>query len=419
VLKKNALPKLAWIIAGLLLFSTMINYADRLTLAVLITDIRKSLSLDERDYSYIVSIFLFSYAIMYAVSGYIVDRLGTKRGFAVFVFGWSVSQMLHGLATGKWSLAGCRFLLGATEPGNFPAAVKAIQEWFPASRRALGVGIFNAGSSLGAAIASPMAAFIALRYGWRAPFLFTGALGLVWLICWLLIYYTPGDTPGGGAEVERRAPPPSSSWKLFVARPCVALMLARFFSDPVIYFVNFWLPAYLQKERGYDLAMVGRYAWVPYVFGGIGYLAGGWVSGKLVERGWTTTRARKTIMLAGACLMPAAIAAPLVPSAQAAIAAICVVTFGHAIWIANLLTLPADLFPRNQVGTVTGFSGMAGSVGGILANLATGYVIAKFTYLPLFVVAGLMHPLAIILVLVLLREKSRTGCRMEESAPAC
>jgi ACS family hexuronate transporter-like MFS transporter len=402
VSKNSALPKLAWIIAGMLLFSTLINYADRLTLAVLITDIRKHLSLDERDYSQIVSIFLFSYAIMYAASGYIVDRLGTRRGFAVFVFGWSVSQMLHGLAGGKWSLAGCRFLLGATEPGNFPAAVKAIQEWFPAERRALGVGIFNAGSSLGAAIASPMAAFIALRYGWRAPFIFTGGLGLVWLICWLSVYYTPG-----GAEVERRAPPPSSCWKVFVTRPCVALMLARFFSDPVIYFVNFWLPAYLQKERGYDLAMVGRYAWVPYAFGGIGYLFGGWVSGKLVERGWTTTRARKTIMLAGACLMPAAIATPLAPSAQAAIAAMCVVTFGHAIWIANLLTLPADLFPGSQVGTATGFSGMAGSVGGILANLATGYVISKFTYLPLFVVAGLMHPLAMILVLALLREKSR------------
>jgi ACS family hexuronate transporter-like MFS transporter len=187
-------------------------------------------------------------------------------------------------------------------------------------------------------------------------------------------------------------------------------MLARFFSDPVIYFVNFWLPAYLQKERGYDLAMVGRYAWVPYAFGGVGYLAGGWVSGKLVERGWTTTKARKTIMLAGACLMPAAIATPLAPSAQAAIAAMCVVTFGHAIWIANLLTLPADLFPGSQVGTATGFSGMAGSVGGILANLATGYVISKFTYTPLFVVAGLMHPLAIILVLTLLPEKSRACC---------
>ena len=339
---------------------------------------------------------------MYAVSGYIVDRLGTRRGFAVFVFSWSVSQMLHGLAVGKWSLAGCRFLLGATEPGNFPAAVKAIREWFPAERRALGVGIFNAGSSLGAAVASPMAAFIALRYGWRAPFMFTGALGLVWLICWLSVYYTPGC-----AEVERRTQPPSSWWKVVVTRPCVTLMLARFFSDPVVYFVNFWLPAYLQKERGYDLAMVGRYAWVPYAFGGFGYLAGGWLSGRLVERGWTVTKARKTAMAVGACLLPAAIAVPLVPSAEAAIAAVCVVVFGHAVWVANLLTLPADLFPNNQVGTVTGFSGMAGSLGGILGNLATGYVISKFTYLPVFAVAGLMHPLSMILVLVLLSEKFR------------
>jgi ACS family hexuronate transporter-like MFS transporter len=396
------LPKLAWIIAGMLLVSTLINYADRLSLAVLITDIRKELSLDERDYSQIVSIFLSAYAVMYAVSGYIVDRLGTRRGFAVFVFGWSVSQMLHGLATGKWWLAGCRFLLGATEPGNFPAAVKAIQEWFPTERRALGVGIFNAGSSLGAAVASPMAAFIALRYGWRAPFLFTGALGLVWLIGWLSVYYTPAS-----AAVEGRALPPSSWWKVLVRRPCVALTVARFFSDPVVYFVNFWFPAYLQRERGYDLAMVGRYSWIPYAFAGVGYLAGGWLSGKLVERGWTLTKARKSVMAVGACLLPAAMAIPLVPSAEAAIAATCVVMFGHAVWIANLLTLPADLFPENQVGTVTGLSGMGGSLGGILATLGTGYVVSKFTYLPVFAVAGLMHPLSMVLVFVLLPEKRR------------
>ena len=161
--------RLPWIIAGLLLLSTMINYTDRLTLSVLITDMRGHLGLSESDYSQIVSIFLCSYAIMYAASGYIVDRLGTRWGFALFAFGWSVSQMLHGLARGKWSLAGCRFLLGLTEPGNFPAAVKAIREWFPEERRALGVGIFNAGSSLGAAVASPLAAFLGMRYGWRSP----------------------------------------------------------------------------------------------------------------------------------------------------------------------------------------------------------------------------------------------------------
>jgi ACS family hexuronate transporter-like MFS transporter len=166
MLKRAVLPNMRWIIAGLLLLSTMINYTDRLTLSVLVGDVRRDLGLSETDYSQILSVFLFSYAVMYAGSGYIVDRLGTRRGFSLFVFTWSLSQMLHGLAIGKWSLAGCRFMLGLTEPGNFPAAVKAIREWFPPEQRAIGVGIFNAGSSLGSAIAAPLAAFIALRWGW-------------------------------------------------------------------------------------------------------------------------------------------------------------------------------------------------------------------------------------------------------------
>ena len=195
------LPKLRWIIAGLLLVITLINYTDRMTLSVLIGDVSKDLKLSTNDYGQIVSLFFLAYAIMYAVSGYVVDRLGTKLGMAVFVGAWSISQMLHGLATGKWSLAGCRFALGLTEPGNFPAATKAIREWFPAEQRALGVGIFNAGSSLGAAVASPVAAFLALTYGWRAAFFFTGALGLIWLVFWWILYQPPSRPPAWRCSV--------------------------------------------------------------------------------------------------------------------------------------------------------------------------------------------------------------------------
>jgi len=397
-------PKLRWIIAGMLLAATMINYTDRLTLSVLVGDVRRELGLGEADYSQIISIFLFSYAVMYALSGYIVDRIGTRRGFAVFAFGWSASQMLHGLAVGKWSLAGCRFLLGLTEPGNFPAAVKAIREWFPEEQRALGVGIFNAGSSLGAAVASPLAAWLGVRYGWRSAFVFTGALGLMWVALWLLVYRTP-ERPSDklGVPVASQAPVP---WRQVLgSRPCLSLMLVRFLSDPVIYFVIFWLPAYLQKERGFDLAMVGRYAWVPYLFGDIGYVFGGWLSGRLIARGWRLLKARRAVMALGAGLLPAAIAAPLVPSASAAIACACLVVFGHAVWVANLLTLPADLFGDTEVATATGFSGMAGALGGILANLATGYVVARYSYLLVFVVAGVMHPISMVLIFLLLRDR--------------
>jgi ACS family hexuronate transporter-like MFS transporter len=406
------IARMRWVVAAMLLTATVINYVDRLTLPVVIGSMRKEFALSEQDYSQVVSIFLVAYALMYAGSGYVVDRLGTRRGFASFMFGWSVAQMLHGAVRGKWSLAGFRFLLGLTEPGNFPAAVKAVGEWFPPGRRAIGVGVFNAGSSLGSAIAVPMAAFLTLRYGWRFTFLFTGGLGMIWLCFWLLFYDTPekhrwlapadrtarGDAfPAPDGEPGSRAA--DEPWLgLLAKRQCYSLALARFLSDPVIYFVTFWLPEYLRKERGFDLARIGSSGWIPFLFGDVGYVLGGWLSSYLMSRGWPLAKARKTAMAAGAALLPAAIAAPFANSAEVAIGAICFVVLGHAIWVANLLTLPADLFPGSQVGRVSGISGMGGAIGGILANLAIGRALASFSYLPLFAVAGVLHPLAWLLV---------------------
>jgi ACS family hexuronate transporter-like MFS transporter len=411
------LPKLRWIIAGLLFAVTLINYTDRLTMSVLVHEIRAGLHLDETDYSQIVSLFLVAYAIMYAVSGCIVDRLGTRVGMAVFVCVWSIAQMFHGLATGKWTFAACRFGLGLAEPGSFPAAVKAIGEWFPPRQRALGVGIFNTGSALGAAVASPVAAFLGLHYGWRAAFMFTGALGLIWLVLWLILYQPPRRnrwiSQGEAAELEQAGVaaevPVSarlSNWRgVLLSRAGMTLILARFLTDPVIYFVIFWLPDYLEKERGFSLAMIGKYAWMPYAFGGLGYIAGGWLSGRLIQAGCSVTKARKIAMTVGAALLPTAILAPLVPTAGLALAAMCVVVFGHAIWVTNLMALPADLFPPGEVATASGFSGMGGSIGGALANWFTGSIVLHFSYLPIFICAGLLHPISILLVWLLLSER--------------
>jgi MFS transporter, ACS family, hexuronate transporter len=406
------IAKFRWIIAGMLLIATAINYTDRVTLSVLIGDIQRELGLNDVDYSQILSVFLVSYAVMYAVSGYLVDRLGTRHAYAVFAFSWSVSQILHVFAEGKLSLMGCRVLLGLSETGNFPAATKAVSEWFPAEQRALGVGIFNAGSSLGAALAAPLGAWLGIHYGWRSAFLFTGALGLVWLLFWLLLYQPPFGNRWIVSRDRAAAQPPAdlpeqaiapNPWPTLLRnRSCLTLMLVRFMSDPVIYFVIFWLPAYLEKERGFDLASIGRYAWMPFVFGDIGYIAGGWFSGWLLKRGWTLSSARKATMAAGACLLPVAICVPFVQAPGTAIAAMCIVTLGHAIWVANLLTLPADLFEAPFVGTAAGLSGMGGSFGGLLANLAIGYVVSHFSYMPLFVLAGVLHPTAMLLILWLI-----------------
>ena len=409
------IPKLRWILAGLLLVITLINYTDRTTLPVLKGDVSDALNLNDKDIGLSFSLFLFAYSIMYAVSGYVVDRLGTKLGMAFFVFTWSVSQMMHGMATGKWSLAGCRVALGLTEPGSFPAATRAIREWFPATQRALGVGIFNAGSSLGAAVAAPLAVFLAHQYSWRAAFVFTGALGLVWLVFWGILYQAPhrnrwlsekeaGELKASGVAEQHESAVKERVdwWGVLRSRPCLTLILVRFLADPVIYFVLNWFPDYLQKERGFDRAMIGKYAWVPWLFADFGYVLGGWLSGRLMRAGWTLPKARKVAMTVGAALLPIAVLVPLVPSAAMAIAITCVVVFGHAIWVANLLTLPADIFRQNEVGTAAGFSGMGGALGGALANLATGYIVTQFTYLPIFIWAGLMHPISLLLIWVLL-----------------
>jgi len=408
------IPKLRWIIAILLFLSTMINYADRLTLSIVSRDMRAEFHMTEEDYSYIVTVFLIAYAIMYAGSGYIVDRLGTRRGFAVFISTWSLAAMLHSFTTGIWSLGAVRFLLGLSEPGNWPAAAKAVAEWFPPRHRALGVGIFNAGSSLGSAIAPPMVAYLTLHFGWRFAFVAVGSLGLLWLVAWLLVYQPPhlnrllrGDEY---AQIKNEVQPPEEAsaalrvdWrKVICMRQCYTLILARFFTDPVIYFVIFWFPEYLRKERGFDLKMVGDYAWVPFTAAGAGYFFSGWLSGRLMQAGWTLPNARKSGLLISALLMPVAVFAPLVPTAGLAIAATCFITVGHAFFVSNIQTLPADLFPGHEVGTASGFSGMGGAVGGILANLVTGYVVQHFSYAPVFFMAGLMHPLSTTLVYCLL-----------------
>jgi len=410
------IPRLRWIIAALLGISTVLNYLDRQALGVVSVDIRNQLHFGEQQYSYILTFFFLAYAIMYTGSGYLADRLGTRRGFSLFIFGWSLAQVLHGFVRGFWSLAGCRFLLGLSEPGAWPCASKAVSEWFPASQRALALGIFNAGSSIGSMIAPFTVAWLTIRYGWRSAFVVTGAAGFLWLLAWLVIYQPPHLNRWlRKSEYQRLKPllPPPSEAKPVVRRTgnwfailkergCWTLVVARFATDPVIYFVIFWLPEYLRKARGFDLAQVGDYASIPFIFGGLGYVFGGWLSGFLMQRGWPLPRARKFVMALGASLMPVAIFAPFVPTAALAIAATCFTTTGHALWFSNLQTLITDLFPGHEVGSVTGLSGSSGAVGGMLAQLGTGYLVTHFSYAPVFLMAGLMHPISMLLIYLLL-----------------
>jgi MFS transporter, ACS family, hexuronate transporter len=389
-------------VAALLLAGGVINYIDRASFPVLMPAIRADLGLSEKDYSVILSCFLAAYAVMNGVMGRIVDRLGTRTSQALFTALYSIGQAAQSLVGGGYMLAGCRILVGSTEAGNTPCAVKVIREWFPIEERGTGMALANLGTMIGAVVAPPLAGFLAVRFGWRAAFRVVSALGFCWLALWLLLYRTPhsAEPQAAPAETEVR------SWLTVVrGRPCLVLMLLRFLTDPVGLFVIFWLPAYLVRERAFTLALVARYAWWPYAFGAAGYLLGGWFSGFLIRRGWELGKARKFAMAIGAGFVPAAMATTFVGSAHVAIALLCVVYFGHCFWAANVLTLVTDLFGSQAVGTAAGLCGMSGTAGAVLATLIIGRVLAAHPYRGIFLTAGCMHLIALAVLLTLLPER--------------
>jgi ACS family hexuronate transporter-like MFS transporter len=399
----------------MLCLSSELNYLDRQTLSVLAATIQADLELTDLDYSRVTSAFLVSYTIMYAVSGKLVDLIGTRRSFLIFVSGWSVANMLHGFARSASQLAFFRFLLGAAEPANFPGGVKAVSEWFPMRERALAVGIFNAGTALGGALAVPVVSFIALHWGWRWAFVGTGALGFVWVAVWAAFYRLPQDHPrlsaaerelilGGSAAEPPATPVPVA--RLLRRRDVWGCVLARVLTDPVSYFLNFWIPKYLQSERGFSLADIGRYGWIPFAALTAGNLFSGALPRWLVSRGWPIDRARKATMLAVSLAMPAlCFLVTHVEDSALALGVMSALFFGHSAW--GNITLPAEVFPRHVVGTVSGLGGALGGVAGILTQLAIGWVVTNLSFAPLFAAMSVTYLLALALVQILIGDLGR------------
>jgi len=397
------MPHLRWWITGLLFLATVINYIDRQTLSVLAPMLRDEFGMSNADYSRVVSAFMLAYLIMQTGSGRLMDWLGTRRGFSLCIIWWSAAAMLHATARSAMQFGVFRFLLGLGEAGNWPGAVKAISEWFPVRERAFAIGFFNSGSTLGAVIAPPLVAWLAVTYGWRNAFLITGSLGFVWLIVWLLLYRHPREHPWlrkeelehivGGQEKSHAAE--KIRWhELFRYRQVWGLVLARSFADPVWWFYVFWLPEYLTREREFSLTMIGYFAWIPFLTADLGCLAGGWVSGYLVKRGVETLRARKLVMIVSALLMMAGIPAVVTEDANLAIGLISLATFSYATWATNILTLPADLFPQRIVASVSGLSGTGAATGGLIFTLIVGAVVDRFSYVPVFIAAGTLPLIA-------------------------
>jgi ACS family hexuronate transporter-like MFS transporter len=395
------LPGLRWWIVGLVFLATLINYIDRLTISVLAPVITRDLGLTNTEFGGIVTWFLLAYTISQALSGKLYDRIGTRLGFVLSITVWSVAAMAHAFARGLGSLSLFRFVLGLGEAGNWPGAAKTVAEWFPARQRAFGMAIFNSGAAIGSIVAPPLIVGLQLRYGWQTTFIVTGALGFLWLVLWLLFYESPEKhrwitdeelkliAPSGTRSVSA-----SLRWReLLHYRQVWAIVLARFLTDPIWWLYITWLPKYLADARGFSLVKIGLFAWVPYVAADAGSLSGGWLSGHLIARGWSVDRARKTVILMAAFLMPAGILAAFVNDPLVALALIGVVLFGFQVWINNVQTLPSDFFPDKAVASVAGLGGTGAGIGSMIFIFTTGWIVDHFSYVPVLVTAGLLAPI--------------------------
>ncbi len=394
------LGPLRGIILALLCLSTVINYVDRQALSVLLPTLRTGLNLTSSDYGTITTLFLLAYTIGQLAAGVWIDRVGTRIGFAVSIVGWSIAAILHAFARGAGSLAIFRVLLGFGEAGNWPAGGKAVAQWFPPQRRAFAMAIFDGGSAVGAILAPPLVALLALRFGWRAAFVVTGLLGFAWLAAWLWLYRPPEQhrwlsaedraqaLADAGGPVTKRAAFGDALRRIIVTRKLWGLIATRMMATPVWWFYVFWLPDYLSQGRGFSLQEIGFYGWIPYATVDLGKIIGGSISDRLLALGRTPTFARKIVMVAGALCMVAGVQVVGAPSAAAAIAWVCVATFGFGLWSANILALHADIFPSDTIATALGLTGMAASLGGAAFTYAIGQVVSRAGYGPVFWIAG-------------------------------
>jgi MFS transporter, ACS family, hexuronate transporter len=417
-----------WYVCTLLFFASVINYIDRQVIGILKPTLQKEFGWTELDYGDIVFSFQLAYAIGFIFAGRLMDRLGTRVGFSIAIVIWSIAAMAHagvmtfGPATSALlsivglsytvSVAGfmaARFALGLGEAGNFPGAVKTVAEWFPRKERAFATGIFNAGTNIGALLTPLIVPVITLAYGWEAAFLLTGALGFIWLAAWWILYHSPEEHKKvSAAELAYiRSDPPEPTTKMSWAtilphRQAWAFAVAKFMTDPIWWLYLFWIPDFLYRNHGLSLTTMGPPIVAIYLIGDVGSVAGGWLSSALIKRGWSVNAARKTAMLTCAVAVLPILFAANASSMWVAVGLIGLAAAAHQGWSANVYTLTSDMFPKQAVGSVVGFGGMCGAIGGMLIAKITGYVL-QFTgsYVPVFIIAASAYLIALLVVHIL------------------
>jgi ACS family hexuronate transporter-like MFS transporter len=398
-----------WRICALLFFATTINYIDRQVLGVLAPYLQPIIGWNEIQYGYIVASFQAAYALGLLAVGGVIDRLGTRIGYAIAISIWSLAAMSHALVHSVLGFATARFILGFGEAGNFPSAIKTVAEWFPRRERALATGIFNSGSNIGAIVAPLAVPWITLRLGWQWAFLFTGFFSVAWLVAWLTIY-----RPALRLEHDPEESLVKIPWaSLLVHRQTWAFVAGKFITDPVWWFLIFWLPKFLNTEHGLTLTELGPPLVAIYLMADVGSIAGGWLASAFLKRGWSANRARKAAMLVCACCVIPIMFAASARNLWTAVALIGLAAAAHQGWSANLFTLVSDMFPPRAVASVVGIGGFGGAVSGMLIATFTGFLL-QYTgsYVPVFVMAGSAYLLALLVIQLLvpkLEPASGTG----------
>ena len=415
------IKNLRWLIVGLLFVATALSFLDRQVLSISILRIQTDLDVSDVQYGWINTGFLISYALMFSLRGWLIDRFGTRIGLAVSVGLWSLSSAFHGAVQSVWHLATARFFLGIGEGGCFPGAAKGVTEWFPHKHRALAMGIAIGGAALGAVIAPPLTVYLTSIFGWRGTFAATGLFGAIWVLLWLIFFHKPRKSPfitkkelteieNDALEQERKKTGPGKATiplkQILRAKETWGLISIRFLLDPVFYFFMFWIPKYLSEERGVSFERIGELFWIPFFALGISNIIGGGVSDRLIKSGLSVNLARKLVMGLAALLTMVAPLTVVASNAEIAILFMSLIMFAHGFWITNYITVTSELFGNNATSTVVGISGSAGAIAGLLVNPLIGRIVENYSYLPMWIVSGIMYPLAFIILLLTIRKIS-------------
>jgi ACS family hexuronate transporter-like MFS transporter len=412
---KNEGGRLRWSICAMLFYATTVNYMDRQVLGILSPTLQHSIGWTEAQYGYIIAAFQIAYAVGLVVAGRVIDRIGSRVGYALVMSVWSVAAASHALARTPMGFGIARFFLGLGESGNFPAALKTIAEWFPHNERSLAAGIFNSGANLGAILAPLLIPFITAWFGWRYAFLATSAFSLIWVIIWLAFYRKPSEHPRlSPAElsfiqsdpIESSSPIPLG--RLLRYRQLWAFPVAKFLTDPVWWFYLYWLPKFFDARYHVSLLQLGLPLVIVYNASAIGSISGGWLPGMLHRHGFSMAKARFSAMLLCACLAVPVLFANRLSSLWSAVSLLSVAAAAHQGFSANLFTIPSDLFPKKAVASVVGIGGTAGSVGGVLFSIATGWILqATHNYTLLFSIAAGAYLVALLLLFLIVPKLAR------------